>query len=128
MNSSKQTKEDLGKVSQASGLPIVQKRSYQASYGQIRYLMKRLATALDKRLREGRPSKYCRLCKAEIQSFLHEEKEKQHRRKLKERKEGRAVRRSSRNLTEARTRKVLADNNSRECKDYLKQAGCKREK
>ena len=38
--------------------------------------MKRLTSALDKRLKEGRPSKYCRLCRAEIRSFFREEKEK----------------------------------------------------
>ena len=44
--------------------------------------MKRLTSALDKRLKEGRPSKYCRLCRAEIRSLFREEKEKLH--KVKE--------------------------------------------
>ena len=39
---------------------------YQMSYGQIRYLMKRLSTALDSRLKQGRPQKYCRMCHREL--------------------------------------------------------------
>lgn len=42
------------------------------SYGQIRYFMKRLNTALTNRLKEGRPPKYCRLCKAELISISKE--------------------------------------------------------
>ena len=38
--------------------------------------MKRLKSALDKRLKEGRPSKYCRLSRTEIRSLFREEKEK----------------------------------------------------
>lgn len=80
-NSNNQTNERCGLISESSGLPImsvVQKRKGNpSSYGQIRYLMKRLTTALDKRLRDGRPSKYCRLCKAEIRSLFREEKDKQ---------------------------------------------------
>ena len=48
-------------------LPMTQKPSgSRASYSQIRYLMKRLNTALNKRLREGRPSKFCRVCREEL--------------------------------------------------------------
>ena len=55
---------------------VKKRRRNPSSYSQIRYLMKRLTSALDKRLKEGRPSKYCRLCRAEIRSFFREEKEK----------------------------------------------------
>ena len=44
--------------------------------------MKRLTSALDKRLKEGRPSEYGRLCSAEIRSLFREGKEKLH--KVKE--------------------------------------------
>ena len=50
-------------------MSVVQKQKRNlSSYSQIRYLMKRLTSALDKRLKEGRPSKYCRLRRAEIRS------------------------------------------------------------
>ena len=39
---------------------------YQMRYGQIRYLMKRLSTALDSKLKQGRPPKYCRVCHREL--------------------------------------------------------------
>ena len=43
------------------------KRSnYKASYGQIKYLMKRLNTALSAKLRDGRPRKYCKRCSKEL--------------------------------------------------------------
>ena len=38
---------------------------YQIRYGQIRYLMKRLSTALDSRFMRARPPKYCRMCHRE---------------------------------------------------------------
>ena len=38
---------------------------YHMSYGQIRYLMKRLSTALDSKLKQGRPPKYCRTSSAD---------------------------------------------------------------
>ena len=64
-------------------MSVVQKqRRNPSSYSQIRYLMKRWTSALDKRLKEGRPSKNCRLCRAEIRSLFREEKEKLH--KVKE--------------------------------------------
>ena len=40
---------------------------YQMSYGQIRNLMKRLSTALDSKLKQGRPPKYCRMCHRVLQ-------------------------------------------------------------
>ena len=39
---------------------------YHMSYAQIRYLMKRLSTALDSKLKQGRPPKYCRMCLREL--------------------------------------------------------------
>ena len=39
---------------------------YQMSYGQIRYLMKKLSTASDSKLKQGRPPKYCRMCHREL--------------------------------------------------------------
>ena len=39
--------------------------------------MKRLTTALEKRLKDGRTSKGCRLCRAEICTLFLEETEKQ---------------------------------------------------
>ena len=43
---------------------------YHMSYGQIRYLMKRLSTALDSKLKQGRPPKYCRMCHRELRKLL----------------------------------------------------------
>ena len=43
---------------------------YQMSYGQIRYLMKRLSTALDSKLKQGRPPKYCRMCHRELRKVI----------------------------------------------------------
>ena len=43
---------------------------YQISYGQIRYLMKRLSTALDSKLEQGRPPKYCRMCHRELRKLI----------------------------------------------------------
>ena len=43
---------------------------YQMSYGQIRYLMKRLSTALDSELKQGRPPKYCRMCHRELRKLI----------------------------------------------------------
>ena len=55
--------------------PVTQKPSgSHASYAQIRNLMKRLNTALSKRLIEGRRSKYCRVCRAELLKELSEKK------------------------------------------------------
>lgn len=54
-------------ISEDVNLPISQKPSkYRASYAQIRYLMKRLSTALSSKLREGRPRKYCKRCGVEL--------------------------------------------------------------
>ena len=43
---------------------------YQMSYGQIRYLMKRLSIALDSKLKQGRPPKYCRMCHRELRKVI----------------------------------------------------------
>ena len=43
---------------------------YQMSYGQIRYLMKRLSTALDSKLKQGKPPKYCRMCQRELHKLI----------------------------------------------------------
>ena len=40
------------------------------SYGQIRYLMKRLSTAVDSKLKQGRPPKYCRMCHRELRKLI----------------------------------------------------------
>ena len=40
------------------------------SYGQIRYLMKRLSTALDSKLKQGRPTTYCRMCHRELRKLI----------------------------------------------------------
>ena len=43
---------------------------YYMSYAQIRYLMKRLSTALDSKLKQGRPPKYCRMCHRELRKLI----------------------------------------------------------
>ena len=88
MNSSdRQTKESCKTMSESQKLPITQKPSTcHTSYGHIRYLMKRLNTALTKRLREGRPSKYCRVCKAELCAISRELMEKKKTSKAKPRR------------------------------------------
>ena len=43
---------------------------YHMSYGQIRYLMKRLSTALDSKHQQGRPPKYCRMCHRELRKLM----------------------------------------------------------
>ena len=43
---------------------------YQMGYGQIRYLMKRLSTALDSKLKQGRLPKYCRMCHRELRELI----------------------------------------------------------
>ena len=50
----------------------VSKRStkYHMSYGQIRYLMKRLSSALDSKVKQGRPPKYCRMCHRELRKLI----------------------------------------------------------
>ena len=78
----KLTNELCGLISESSALSILsvvqkQKRN-PSSYSQIQYLMKILTSALDKRVKEDRPSKYCRLCRAKIRSLFREEKEKLH--------------------------------------------------
>ena len=71
----KQTKQSCKAMEESKKTPVTQKPSgSHASYAQIRNLMKRLNTALSKRLREGRPSKYCRVC--ELLKELSEKKKK----------------------------------------------------
>ena len=73
----KQTKQSCKAMEESKKTPVTQKPSgSHASYAQIRNLMKRLNTALSKRLREGRPSKYCRMCRAELLKELSEKKKK----------------------------------------------------
>ena len=57
-----------------------------ASYSQIRYLMKRLNTALNKRLREGRPSQFYRVCREELRSISRELSEKKKKSPVKHRR------------------------------------------
>ena len=72
-----QTKQSCKAMEESKKTPVTQKPSAShASYAQIRNLMKRLTTALNKRLREGRPSKYCRFCRAELLSISKELSEK----------------------------------------------------
>ena len=49
---------------------------YQMSYGQIRYLMKKLSTALDSKLKLGRPPKYCRVCHRELRKLIESQLER----------------------------------------------------
>ena len=73
----KQTKQSCKAMEESKKTPVTQKPSgSHASYAQIRNLMKRLNTALNKRLREGRPAKYCRVCRTELLKELSEKKEK----------------------------------------------------
>ena len=54
-----QTKQSCKTMVESKKLPLTRKPSgFYASYSQIRYLMKRPNTALNRRLREGRPPKY----------------------------------------------------------------------
>ena len=73
----KQTKQSCKVMEESKKTLVTQKPSgSQASYAQIRNLMKRLNTALSKRLREGRPSKYCRMCRNELLKELSEKTKK----------------------------------------------------
>ena len=85
-SSEEQTKESCKTMTEAQKLRITQKPSTcQTSYSHIRYLMKRLNPALTKRLREGRPSKYCKVCRAELRSVSRELMEKKKTSKAKPR-------------------------------------------
>ena len=67
----KQTKQSCKAMEESKKTPVTQKPSgSHASYAQIRNLMKRLVTALSKRLREGR------VCRAELLKELSEKKKK----------------------------------------------------
>ena len=40
------------------------------SYGQIRYLMKRLSTAVKSNFKQGRPPMYCRICHRDLRKMM----------------------------------------------------------
>ena len=85
-SSEKQTKQSCKTMVESKKLPMTQKPSGpRASYSQIRYLMKRLNTALNKRLREGRPSMFCRVCREELRSISRELPEKKKKSPVKHR-------------------------------------------
>ena len=85
-SSEEQTKQSCKTMVESKRLPMTQKPSgSRASYSQIRYLMKRLNTALNKRLREGRPSKFCRVCREELRSISRELPEKKKKSPVKHR-------------------------------------------
>ena len=66
-SSEEQTKQSCKTMVESKRLPMTQKLSgSHAGYSQIRYLMKRLNTDLNKRLREGSPSTFCRVCREEL--------------------------------------------------------------
>ena len=120
-----QTNELCGLISESSGMSVVQKRSRNpSSYSQIRYLMKRLTSALDKRLKEGRPSKYCRLCRAEIRSLFREEKEKLHKVKEYRTKKNQNIRRMTKKDS-GRQRSLRRDRCSEAKEDKNRQPGSK---
>ena len=76
-SSEEQTKQSCKTMVESKRLPMTQKPSgSHDSYSQIRYLMTRLNTAINKRLREGRPSKFCRVCREELRSINHDLPEK----------------------------------------------------
>ena len=127
-NPNDQTSELCGLISESSGLSnmsVVQKRSRNpSSYSQIRYLMKRLTSALDKRLKEGRPSKYCRLCRAEIRSLFREEKEKLHKVKEYRTEKNQNIRRMTKKDS-GRQRSLRRDRCSEAKEDKNRQPGSK---
>ena len=43
---------------------------YQMSYGKFRYLVKRLSTSYNSKLKQGRPPKYCRMCHRELRKLI----------------------------------------------------------
>ena len=127
-NPNDQTNELYGLISESSGLSnmsVVQKRSRNpSSYSQIRYLMKRLTSALDKRLKEGRPSKYCRLCRAEIRSLFREEKDKLHKVKEYRTEKNQNIRRMTKKDS-GRQRSLRRDRCSEAKEDKNRQPGSK---
>ena len=125
-NPNDQTNELCGLISESSGMSVVQKRSRNpSSYSQIRYLMKRLTSALDKRLKEGRPSKYCRLCRAEIRSLFREEKEKLYKVKEYRTENNQNIRRMTKKDS-GRQRSLRRDRCSEAKEDKNRQPGSKR--
>ena len=125
-NPNDQTNELCGLISESSGMSVVQKGSRNpSSYSQIRYLMKRLTSALDKRLKEGRPSKYCRLCRAEIRSLFREEKEKLYKVKEYRTENNQNIRRMTKKDS-GRQRSLRRDRCSEAKEDRNRQPGSKR--
>ena len=43
---------------------------YRMSYGPLQYMMKRMSTALDNKLKQGIPPKYCRMCHIELRKLI----------------------------------------------------------
>ena len=86
--------------------------------------MKRLTSALDKRLKEGRPSKYCRLCRAEIRSLFREEKEKLHKGKEYRTEKNQNIRRMTKKDS-GRQRSLRRDRCSEAKEDKNRQPGSK---
>ena len=82
-----QTKQSCKTMVESKNLPLTRKPSGSyASYSQIRYLMKRLNTALNRRPREGRPPKYCRVCHEELRLISQELLEKKMKSAVKHRR------------------------------------------
>ena len=52
-------------------------KRYYISYAQIRYPMKRLSAALDSKLKQGRPPKYCRMCHRELCKLIGRQLERE---------------------------------------------------
>ena len=101
-SSEEQTKQSCKTMVESKKLPKTQKPSgSRASYSQIRYLMKRLNTALNKRLREGRPSKFCRVCREKLRSISRELPEKKKKSPVKHRQTSKKP-----NLRKTRTKPV----------------------
>ena len=50
---------------------------YQMRYGQIRYLMRRLKTSLESKLKQGKPPTYCRMCHSELLKIIGRQLERQ---------------------------------------------------
>ena len=127
-NPNDQTNELCGLISESLGLSIMsvvqkQKRN-PSSYSQIRYLMKRLTSALGKSFKEGRPSKYCRLYRAEIRSLFCEEKEKLHKVKEYRTEKNQNIRRMTKKDSE-RQRSLRRDRCNEAKEDKNRQPGSK---
>ena len=84
----------------------------QVSYGQIRSLMKRLKTALESKLRQGRPPKYCRMCHRELSKMMGEE--------LRKRQRPRIMRTEKRSVEEERSVKETSIANNKSALQSIK--------